>query len=292
MVFRFKPEGRAVFMSASTIQPLGRPPFAPPQYWQDEGCKQGTVGHKLIPGTQEELTWFQELLDKTFKAKSTRDRKEKLADRFVAVQCLRSEHPALWDKFAQRRRELASGPRADDSVAPPKTMQVAALAERCKDEQGRNLSNQAYLLHGTNPTSAVAILGNSFTVDFAGKSAGTMFGPGIYLAESSAKADEYAGDDVGGEYDGLFAMLICRASLGKAFVVEKAGDFRSEVLSGAHGHVLGDREKAVGTFREFILFHEGAVYPEYAIFYRRECEGQVLPRTAAASAPPQETMAD
>ena len=93
-------------------------------------------------------------------------------------------------------------------------------------------TGKAYLLHGTNPTSAVAILQNSFTVDFAGKSAGTMFGPGVYLAESSTKADEYARDDAGGEYDGLYALLVCKAVLGRSYVTEKAGDFRDQAGSG------------------------------------------------------------
>ena len=62
----------------------------------------------LLPGTKEELGWMQEILDKTFKNKVTRDMRDgaPLADRFVAVQCLRSEHLELWDKFAERRRAL------------------------------------------------------------------------------------------------------------------------------------------------------------------------------------------
>merc|ERR1719375_2758561 len=85
-----------------------------------------------------------------------------------------------------------------------------------------NPANENYLFHGSNPTSAMSILGTSFKVDFAGKSAGTMFGPGIYLAEASSKADEYARDEnTGGAYDGLFAVLICRAVVGRSFVTEK-----------------------------------------------------------------------
>lgn len=69
------------------------------------------------------------------------------------------------------------------------------MAQRWTDASG-NLANEAYLLHGTDPTFAVAILRHPFTVDCACKNGGTMFGPGIYLAESSTKADEYARDDV------------------------------------------------------------------------------------------------
>ena len=117
-----------------------------------------------------------------------------------------------------------------------------------------------------------------------------MFGPGVYLAESSTKADEYARDDVGGEYDGLYAVLVCRALLGRSYVTEQAGDFSDRVLSGEFEHVLGDREKAVGTFREFIFFHEASIYPEYAVFYRREKDGQILPPPPRVEAPAMERM--
>ena len=33
--------------------------------------------------------------------------------------------------------------------------------------------------------------------------------------------------------------------------------------------LLGDREKARGTFREFVVYDKDQIYPEYAIIYRR-----------------------
>ena len=140
------------------------------------------------------------------------------------------------------------------------------LVAYCSDVEATNPCNQAYLFHGTNPTSALAILGTSFKVDFAGGAAGTMFGPGVYLAEASTKSDEYAQGDSEGAYKGLFAMLICRAVVGAPFVETKPGNYAEEVTSGRFDCVLGDREKAVGTFREFIFFHEASIYPEYVVF--------------------------
>jgi len=282
LVFRHRKRGRAVYMSAADIQPLGHPPLHPPAYWYEES-RQGQVGHKIIPGTAEELSWIQEVLDKTFKSRVTRDRArdEVLADRFVAVSCIRSEHPQLWDNFAKRRQLVrqncdARNTHDNEDVPPPGTMQCEAFKSRCVHRTVGNPANQAYLFHGTNPTAAVSILGRSFTVDLAGKGAGTMFGPGVYMAESSTKADEYSRDDVGGEYDGMYALLICRVALGRPFVTLQGGNFADKVSSGEFDCVLGDREKAVGTFREFVIFHEESIYPEYAVFYRRECEGQVI----------------
>ena len=181
MVFRHRAGGRRVFMATTEVKELGRPPLEPPPYWTEKGCIDGSVGQKLVPGSSEELAWMQEILDKTFKNKVTRDRKDdQLADRYKAVQCIRSEHPGLWDRFAQRRRFVAetcqNSPNAADFFVTPKTLNACqGLDQRCTDHSLGNPSNQAYLLHGTNPTSAVAILSSSFTVNLAGKSAGVGF---------------------------------------------------------------------------------------------------------------------
>merc|ERR1712100_194499 len=119
-------------------------------------------------------------------------------------------------------------------------------------------------MHGTNPTSAVSLLNTAFKVDLAGKSVGTMFGPGIYLAEASSKADEYARDDDSGAYSGLFAIVVCRAVLGRPFVTSDPGNYAHKVTPGDYDVVIGDREKVVNTYREFVFFSEDSVYPEYA----------------------------
>merc|ERR1711920_1192410 len=99
-----------------------------------------------------------------------------------------------------------------------------------------------------------------------------MYGNGVYMAECASKADEYGRDDGGNTYPGLLALLVCRCFVGVPYIVDKAGDH----VNAAKGHrhhfdcVLGDRESAVGTYREFVFFNEQQVYPEYAIIYRRQ----------------------
>merc|ERR1719218_263151 len=125
----------------------------------------------------------------------------------------------------------------------------------------------AYLFHGTNPSSAMSILKTGFILDHAGSSRGTMFGNGIYTAECSSKSDEYGKDDGGNTYPGLRAMLVCRCFVGQAHVVQDPGDHVSAAKAmGAHC-VVGDREAKVGTYKEFIFFDEAQVYPEYTIIY-------------------------
>ncbi|CAE7936819.1 Parp14, partial [Symbiodinium sp. KB8] len=158
----------------------------------------------------------------------------------------------------------------DFPITPSTLSASLGLALRCLHEEHGNPSNEAYLLHGSNPTSALSILRTSFKMGLAGRNAGSMFGPGVYLAESSVKADEYAQDDTNGSYAGLYAVLFCRAVVGRALQVTDPADYGPLVTSGDFESVVGDRERAVGTFREFVFFHEEAIYPEFAVFYRRE----------------------
>ena len=78
------------------------------------------------------------------------------------------------------------------------------------------------------------------------------------------------GANTGGTYDGIFAVMLCRVVLGSSLLVEKPGDYSAKCTSGEFHSVVGDREKAVGTFREFIVFDEKSIYPEYVALYRRE----------------------
>merc|ERR1712225_40701 len=70
--------------------------------------------------------------------------------------------------------------------------------------------NEYYMFHGTNPAAADGITSGDFRVDLAGSNAGTLYGRGIYLAESVSKSDEYAQENARGER----CILVCRAALG------------------------------------------------------------------------------
>jgi hypothetical protein len=296
LVFRHRPGRRNVFMAKKIdCAPLGRRPLDAPAYWKFASLE-GTIGQELVTVGEEELAWMQVLLDSSYRKAATKDRKQEMADRFVAVAALRSEYPALWDGYAARRKDVSGMCRDPSGFVVPRTMSaVPQLTERCSDLENGNTANEAYLLHGTSPTSALAILSTSFKIDFAGGAAGMMFGPGIYMAESSSKADEYAQDDAEGAYKGLFAMLVCRTVVGAPFVVQEPGSYKKNVLSGSYDCVLGDREKAAGTYREFTFFHEDAVYPEYVVFYRRSFDAKVQPTqygAGMAAAPAQQSMMD
>jgi len=132
-------------------------------------------------------------------------------------------------------------------------------------------SNEFLLFHGTNPKAAESIALNNFDMAFACKHG--LFGAGLYFAESSSKADEYAKPD--GE--GRFPLIICRVSLGHVNYCDQRyphkvpgrDKLQSSCLGGGHHSVLGDRRKVSGTYREFIVYQAHQVYPHFIVWYRR-----------------------
>lgn len=138
-----------------------------------------------------------------------------------------------------------------------------------------------YLLHGTNTRSALKIASEDVRLNLS-KSGGAL-GPGLYLSESVTKSDEYASDTLSGTahgipdpyYQGIFAMLVMRVTMGK---VHQTTKFFSEpekrVVMNAlrdqqYDSVLGDRRRSRGTYREFCVFKKEQIYSEYVVFYRR-----------------------
>jgi len=145
------------------------------------------------------------------------------------------------------------------------------------DPDLRDDLNEQWLFHGTSKAGADGITSEDFRLDLAGTSAGTLYGRGVYLAECCSKSDEYTSAD---ESTGLRPLLLCRATLGNVlYTAERTPDVQKlERQCGlgkatsltSYRSVLGDREKASGTFREFIVFDSDLVYPSYVIWYERE----------------------
>jgi hypothetical protein len=188
--------------------------------------------------------------------------------RLQVIHAFRSEHAELWRRYSERKGTYNGG-----TPIKPKTLE----APNAKVINERLAPGEALLAHGTNPSSAMAILKSGFKLSAAGKSTGTMFGYGIYLAEAMSKSDEYARDDNGGTYPGLMAILMCRALVGNGYVVHEAGDYIQDAKKNGCDCVVGDRETKVGTYREFIFFDERQVVPEYAVIYKRVYDQNLVP---------------
>jgi hypothetical protein len=222
-----------------------------------------------------EINALQEIFDHTCKRVLTRDRvyeyqlgvAEEMPYRLEVVHAFRSEHAELYRRFSQRRAAYKGG-----EVARAKSHDAGALLNE------RIAEGEALLFHGTNPSSAMGILKSGFVLNHAGKSTGTMFGYGVYLAECVSKSDEYARDDNGGTYPGLMAMLVCRALVGKPHTAVEAGDHIAAAKASQCDCVLGDRESKVGTYREFVFWDERQIIPEYTVIYRRQYNEIKVPK--------------
>eukprot|EP00928_Gymnodinium_smaydae_P097807 TRINITY_DN8946_c0_g1_i1.p1 TRINITY_DN8946_c0_g1~~TRINITY_DN8946_c0_g1_i1.p1 ORF type:complete len:601 (+),score=96.21 TRINITY_DN8946_c0_g1_i1:43-1845(+) len=215
-----------------------------------------------------DLEPFQNLFDESFRRKYTRDRKgEKVPERLRVKFATRIQNAQMWKEYVSKQKEIeASLESSDDGVDALKT---AGHFENIMVPM-ESSTNTAWLFHGTSLRGADGIAKQDFRVDFAGSNAGTLYGNGIYLAESCAKADEYAEEDG----DGLRRILVCRAALGKVLYCDEKAPDRNKLIEqcvdGPYHSVLGDREKVHGTFRELVVYDEDQVYPEFVVCYERE----------------------
>lgn len=246
-----------------------------PSYWKSQKVLSLKQPVETVSCTKDEIAAMQEIFDATFKRVLTRDRvyeyqlnvSEEMPYRLEVVHMFRSEHAEMYRTYMGRRSTWNGG-----TPAPAKTQNGGQILNE------RLMPGEALLAHGTNPSSAMGILKTGFKLSAAGKSTGTMFGYGIYLAECTSKSDEYARDDNGGTYPGLMAILMCRCFVGKPHVVHDSGDYISDAKAAGCDCVIGDRESKVGTYREFIFFDERQVLPEYAVIYKRQYQKEKVPQ--------------
>eukprot|EP00811_Abedinium_folium_P031683 NODE_5174_length_1800_cov_13.518231.p1 GENE.NODE_5174_length_1800_cov_13.518231~~NODE_5174_length_1800_cov_13.518231.p1 ORF type:complete len:513 (+),score=134.83 NODE_5174_length_1800_cov_13.518231:96-1634(+) len=225
------------------------------------------------------LATMQQLLDSTRRKVYTRDRLgQAVPERLEVVKVTTVMNEDLWADLMARREHIRREVEADrnDFVAyPPATLSgdgCAAIAMKLADEFAEPLMpevNEAFLYHGTSGLAADKITTEDFRVNLAGTNCGTLYGRGVYFAEHSTKSDEYTRADQQGHRH----LLICRVVLGRVYYTDQQeSDSRAceaACLKGRFHAVLGDRIKCRGTFREFVVFDEEQVYPNYIVTYKR-----------------------
>merc|ERR1712178_606794 len=225
---------------------------------------------------QHELASFQELFDHTFRTKFTRDRKDgAVPDRLVITRGQRCQNVQNWIEYSRRRwhirEELKTGKGLTKAIENVKTAGVLPKTDQFQVDSD---ANEEFLFHGTNDAAAESITKGDFLVNLAGSNAGTLYGRGIYLAESVSKSDEYTMENHSGER----CILVCRAALGYVNYNDQVSPnvdaLVQSCVNGPFHCVLGDREKCRGTYREIIVYDDDQVYPEYIIWYKRLYQDQ------------------
>lgn len=257
-------------------EPPRRRLLRPPEYWQAtevSPCKR-------IDLSDDKVAIFQRLLDETWRRRATRDRRGEMPTRLRVRKAQRVEAPALWNSFSRHRRQMLlqrpsvgctpiESSRGDPEAGMVRTKRVCDSAPEVFGSCERRV-NEHYLFHGSSPHGALGIIHNGFDLRRAGESCGMLFGPGAYFAEASSKFDEYALPD---EFSNLCAVLICRVLCGEMYRTLNKLDpnvLLEPSFVDQFDAVLGDREASVGTYREFVVFKQEQVYPEYIVLYDRE----------------------
>jgi hypothetical protein len=258
--------------------------------------KQDLTFDDLVYVPHSNLTVFQTLLDKTYRPIATQDRpcpnkkcaKEKggcpcvqrggdpgLPTGYQLKRVIRVEDSGMFDRYVKRRSAIREKRRRDTCKPPDSTfftadaMQHDAAMESALGSVDDNL-NEVFLWHGTQIRKGLAIAQDDFDLSFAGTGAGTMYGKGLYFAESCTKADEYAKDEDGGHYDGIHALLLCRVCVGKYhYVTDRDPSAIDHYHRGDTDSTIGDRAASVNTYREIVIYDSDQVYPEYLVLYTR-----------------------
>lgn len=268
---------------------------------------------KMKVNSPKVMSHFQRLLDLTYRRVYTRDRKgESMPDRMELVAVSAVTNDDMWADYMARREDIRQELEEDkesfvefsatvETLAPfqdgspegltlcvgPSAEEIARTLAEDFAEPLLSCVNEVFLLHGTTADAAERIGSSAFRINLAGSNTGTLYGRGLYLSENSTKSDEYTKPLDNGDRH----LILCRCVLGRAHYVDgKDPDPREcedSCVRGKFHSVLGDRRKCRGTFREFVIFDEEQVYPNYIITYRRVLPGvQNTVRKMMVTCPP------
>lgn len=256
-----------------------------PKDWVTNGSHRLSLLEK-VPSTDKELiARIQELVDQTYrgwgrlgKDCSTRDRHKLGNPQGAAIkveEVVHVENAVNYLNFIRRRTVVenefqALADKGRDPHIKTWAVSLQGLRRYPTDPVDKSL-NECWLWHGTSEAGVNGITDTDFDMARAGKHVGTMFGRGIYFTESTLKADEYTKADA----RGFCPLLLCRVVLGHYYYCDaKAPWDMTETLErackgGGYHAVLGDRERVRGTYREFVVFDNDQIYPEYIVWYSR-----------------------
>jgi hypothetical protein len=254
----------------------------PPSYWESKPESDGEF-QRFFP--VEDISPFQDLFAYIYSDVTTRDRWKhsgkdwRVPEEFTVLSVKRNENSKLWRQYwvrkvSQQRERKKADELGSGATGTPPFKEHTDLLTACYGE-GMGSSdkldarvNEWYLLHGTSSGAAEHICKNDFKFALAGSASGTLYGHGIYFAESITKADEYSRVE-----GNINTVLLCRVLGGRVrYCDEKVPNTKqltSDCVEGPYDTILGDRVKARNTYREFVAYDSEDVYPEYIVTYKR-----------------------
>lgn len=227
---------------------------------------------------------FQKAFDDTKASIVTRDRVGAIPRGYKVEQIISVMNAEAWGSYLKRLDDVADQCKKFPGRAPcPDStweswsgkIATHAIAKEILSITGlpelATHANEFLMFHGTKPEAADSIAKNNFDMAHACKTG--LFGAGLYFAESSSKSDEYVKPDKSERYP----VVICRVTLGHINYCPNKDPttdpgrtkLEASCLGGEYHSVLGDRKKAKGTYREFVVYNHHQVYPHFIVWYKR-----------------------
>jgi len=279
---------------------------APPPHWEQDGemPSQGWRCISLGAETPEFDSLRQCLQTDPKDLGSGRDVVEKgKYKQLKLARAWRIENPKLWRRYAVERQSVAEEIR-DRRIKVP-SLRIRDVLQKALAGLPDKLQSDVHetrLLHGTAPQTVLTLLSNGPNERFSGG----LFGCGTYLAEDAGKNDQYVTSDRSmgqvkplhsrlypkGDHPGtVYYLICCRTVLGH-FVATKSGTPDAGSTEGGHKVFATDARRELGYIpglqppahyhsllaelgfhihrhREFVVFHDARIYPEYLLAYHR-----------------------
>ncbi|KAL8576367.1 hypothetical protein ACOMHN_048934 [Nucella lapillus] len=257
--------------------------------WKKRGLRLNSV-------SEEEETAVRQLVASTWVAKVGKgaDAKNLKHSNIKVLRVERVENPKLWRRYSQRREQLFTNllyhhtgqdPTTCTPVESlPKSSGQVQTTRRISQRSPLNRHvfrqvNEHYLFHGTKTDTLSKICSEGLDDRLTGKA---MLGRGVYMTESSTKADQYAdpkGSRVAAGQE--LKILLVRVLLGEPYLL--AGDAEPFARPPCYfckkkAHDCGCKEPrcydsvvfdSSKIFREFVVYEGDVCYPEYVITYSR-----------------------
>lgn len=250
-------------------------PYSFPVDWDLSMALRQGLNNTSLMDCPNLVAQFQRLIDHCWRPRVTRDRKHGRVPQGLLVAAVESvQNVNIFRQYQQRRLDMKAlpdhhlhGGRLPTEQTASDALTMYALPSALP--QLDNSVNERWLFHGTTYDGINGITAHDFCMEKS--RAGTMYGHGIYTSDCPTKADEYS-EEAGPS--GLRGMLLCKVALGNVLYDCKrspcAAHLRSKMQRCKADSILGDREKAVGTFREFVVFDHNQIYPSFIIWYKHK----------------------
>jgi len=243
--------------------------------------------HKSDPGKENDhplLCMVQDMYDRRIGKWTVggRDSHRETFERFKIMYVDTVDNDALLRRFDNESAEIA---RKNGRARRTLKVDVQSYDEQLWRQFGvRKESNELLLFHGIPTREALdAILLDGLDPRLSGRNAGSLFGRGTYLTDHPAKADQYCRQSVG-NVKGVYAMLVCRVSMGKTFTIRGAkskyqGMMRPPCTGGCsdpHKACTHDRHDSVTVdaphlrYKEYVVFDSNRAVPVMVIHYKRQ----------------------